>query len=93
MIQTIAALCALVIAVLFVPLWVQLVLFAVAVWVIPHRYALFIPAVFSDVLYSVSGQFSFDALTMTLVVSVLLIVRWLLMTQTRFTSVLYGMEA
>jgi hypothetical protein len=92
MIRTVVAVVALIIAVLFMPLWIQLVLFAVAVWVLPYRLPLLLPAVLADVLYQPTGDLSINVLTMTLVVAVLILLRWLLLTQTRFGSFLYGVE-
>lgn len=92
MIRTVVAVVALVIAVLFMPLWVQLVLFVLAVWVVPYRLPILAPAVLADVLYQPTGALSINVLTMTLVVAVLILLRWLLLTQTRFGSFLYGVE-
>jgi hypothetical protein len=83
---------ALMMAVLFLPLWVQLILFFIALWVIPIRLALFLPAILSDALYG-TGALSPHAFMFTAVVAVLLVLRWLLITQTRFASMVYGVEA
>ncbi len=92
MLRTIAILLLLLIAVLFLPLPFQLVLLCIAVVVVPHRLTLFIPAVFSDALYAPSGHIVFSQVLMTLFVAVLLVVHWLLVTQTRVAQAFYGVE-
>lgn len=84
-----ALLCA---SVLLLPLWANIGLFVVALFVIPHRLALFLPAILSDALYAPTAGFAPAGLLMTLLVGVLLVVHWLLMTQTRVAQLLYGVE-
>jgi hypothetical protein len=92
-IRTLFIVFALGIAVLFLPLWVQLALFFIAVWTSPYRIPLLAPAILGDVLYGPTGHVGVYSLMLTLVVSVLILIRWLLVTQTRFAEVIYGMEA
>lgn len=92
MIRTLLVIAALGISVLFLPLWIQLILFFIAVWVSPYRLLIVIPALFADVLYSSTGALGINTMLMTLVVLVVILIRWLLLTQTRFANVIYGME-
>ena len=52
MVRTILLVLVLCAAVLFVPLWCQLVFFAVALFVTPYRIALLIPAFLADAWYT-----------------------------------------
>ena len=76
-------------AVLLLPLGLQLVLFFIALFILSPRVLLFIPAVFSDVLYGANG---FPVLVMTFSVAVALCVQWFLLRKTRVGNLFYGME-
>lgn len=83
---------ALVLAVLALPIWLQMVGFFIAVIFMRYRLVLFIPAVFSDVLYRATGSFSFEYIKMTLVVVGLLLLYWFVTEKTRFVQIIYGVE-
>ena len=91
MIQTAIYVFLLIVAVIAVPLWAQLVIFAVTMLFIPERIALLIPAVFADVLYSPTRTLSPENLKMTIFTIIILIAYWLVITQTRVSHV-YGLE-
>lgn len=92
MIRTAIVTLALVVAVLYLPLWLQLALFVVAVFVVSHRLALFIPAIVADALYAPTASFGLHSVAMTALVAVLLALRWALIHKTRFGTMLYGLE-
>jgi len=92
MIRTVVTVCLLVFGVLYLPVGVQVALFVVALFTIPHRLALFFPAILSDVLYAPVGGVSFNFVMMTLLVAVLLLIHWLIFTQTRVPQIIYGVE-
>lgn len=81
MIRTILAMLGLIAAVLWLPLWVQLILFCVAVLLVRYRLALFVPAVLADVLYAPQPNIIYCK--MTVLVGVLIILWWVVMTKTR----------
>lgn len=89
MIRTIGAVVVLLGAVLFLPLWVQGVLFVVALIVVKHKSALVIPAIVADVLYRPGGWSIGHSMT-TLVVLGAIFLYWFLVTRTRIESVVYG---
>ncbi|HEY0979991.1 MAG TPA: hypothetical protein VGE18_01125 [Candidatus Paceibacterota bacterium] len=91
MIRTILAIAGIFAAILWLPLWAQLALFAVGVIVLPHRLALFIPAAFADALYAPAG-ISIAGLKYTLVVAALIIVHWVIVHKTRVKD-FYAVEA
>jgi hypothetical protein len=81
MIRTIAAVIVLLGAILWSPVWVQLILFACAIVLVRYRAVLLIPAIVSDVLYAPTP--SLAHMKCTLVVAAMIGVWYLLMTQTR----------
>lgn len=80
------------VATLWLPLWVQLVLYGIAIIVMPNRVLLLVVALFSDALYAPGAQLSFAHLKMTILILVVLAAHWIIMHKTRFRS-LYGVEA
>ena len=91
MIRTTLAIVAMLAAILWLPLWVQLALFALGVLVLPHRLALFIPAAVADAVYAPAGV-SIAGLKYTLVVAALVIVHWVIVHKTRVKD-FYAVEA
>lgn len=91
MIRTISVVVLLLIAVVAIPLWAQIVVFIVALLTIPYKLALFIPAVFADVVYAPTKTLALQNSTMTIFVALTLLIYWLVMTQTRVAHV-YGLE-
>lgn len=81
MIRTISILFVLLAAVLWLPVWVQIVLFACAVVVVRYRFALLVPAIIADALYA--PTVSLLHLKLTVVVGVMIGLWYLLVTQTR----------
>lgn len=82
MIRTISILFVLLAAVLWLPVWVQIVLFACAVVVVVrYRFALLVPAIIADALYA--PTVSLLHLKLTVVVGVMIGLWYLLVTQTR----------
>ena len=92
MIRTIVGVLLLIAAVLWLPMWIQVVLFAAAVIFLPHRAYILLPAIFSDALYAPSSQFSLRAHWTTLMVVVMLGIHWYVMKKMRVQH-LYGLEA
>lgn len=83
MTRIIGAVLALFIAILWLPLWVQLGLFCLAVIWAPYRVLLLVPAVCADALYAPTTTFSLGHFKMTMIVGGLLIVRQYIITKTR----------
>ncbi len=81
MFRTILIVIGLIAAVLWLPLWVQLILLSVALFVTPYRLGLFVPAIISDVLYAPTS--SILHFKMTAIVACLLVVWWIIMHRTR----------
>jgi len=77
-------------AIVWLPFWVQAVLFVVGTIIAPYRLALFVPAVFADALYA-PGTGSLMVAHYTIGVAVLLVVHWILIKKTRVGE-LYAME-
>lgn len=77
-------------AIIWLPVWLQLVGFVVGTIFTPYRLTLFIPAILADTLYAptMSGVFF---LQYTLIVTLLLIVHWVISTKTRIGEV-YAVE-
>lgn len=90
MFRTILAIVVIVAAILWLPLWVQLTLFIIAVVLIPYRLGLFIPAAFGDALYAPHG-ISLTELKYTFVTAALIIVYWLIVHKTRVKDI-YAVE-
>ena len=82
MIRTAIAIVLLLAAIVWLPFWVQVVLFVVAIVLVPYRLALFIPAAVADALYA-PGGISLSHVKYTVLVAVGMIVYWALMTKTR----------
>jgi hypothetical protein len=79
-------------AVLWLPVWLQIVLFALAVIVGPYRFFFIIPAIVSDALYAPSMHFSLATHWMTLIVLAMLGLHWVVTKSLRIPTV-YGLEA
>lgn len=92
MLRTIALIALLIIAVLYLPLWVQLVLFVAAILIGPYRFFMVIPAIVSDALYAPGSWMNPSAHWMTLLVLGLLGIHYFVMKKLRIRTV-YGLEA
>lgn len=92
MIRTIILVALLICAVLWLPVWIQLGLFALAILVGPYRFFMIIPAIVSDALYAPSLHFSLTGHWMTLIVLALLGLHWFIMKKLRIPT-MYGVEA
>lgn len=83
MIQTILASVGLLAAVLWLPVWVQVVLFVLAVLVLPYRLLLLIPAIVADVVYAPSTNFALEHFIMTGIVGGMLVIWYVIVHETR----------
>jgi hypothetical protein len=92
MIRLVVGIVLLIAAVLWLPVWVQLALFAAAIIVVPYRFFLIVPAIVSDALYSSHGVWNFNAHWMTLIVLAMLALHYFIMKKLRIRT-LYGLEA
>jgi hypothetical protein len=92
MIRTIIGIVLLLCAVLWLPVWLQLLLFAIAVVVIPYRAYILLSAIVSDALYAPTSHFSLTAHWMTLIVLAMIGLYWFIMRKLRVTP-FYGLEA
>ena len=90
--RTLLAVLGLCAAVLFAPLWVQILLLMISVVIAPYRIALLIPAVLSDVLYRPQDEIALRYSFSTLFVVGVLVVYWLIITKTRVTTIVHGLE-
>jgi hypothetical protein len=93
MIRTIIGVIILIGAVLWLPIWIQLALFAVAVVLLQYRYAVLIPAIMGDALYAPTPHF-FNLANhwLTLIVLAMLAVYWYALKKLRVQHA-YGLEA
>jgi hypothetical protein len=92
MIRTIVGILVLLIAILWLPIWLQIVLFSVAVVVVPYRYYLLIPAIIADALYTSHSVWNITSHWLTLIVLAMLGLHWFIMKKMRVTA-FYGLEA
>ena len=91
MYKSVVAIIILVLATLFLPFWIQIILYPLAIIFIRHRAWLLLPALFADAWYAPVRAFSWhDNLTTVLVLS-MLAVYFLIITNTRVTQ-RYGLE-
>jgi len=72
MVRTILILCVIVAAILWLPVWVQIALFAIAILAFPYRLVLFVPALIADARYTPDTTFTHVHFTMTLIVGAML---------------------
>jgi branched-subunit amino acid ABC-type transport system permease component len=91
MVKTFSALALLFIATLWLPIWVQVILYVLAVMFVPQRILLLLPAVFADAYYAPTASFSLYTLQTTLFVFALLCAHYIIINKTRI-GLLYGME-
>ncbi len=92
MIRTIIGIVLLLGAILWLPLWAQIVLFALAILIVPHRFFLVIPAIVSDALYAPGSHLTFTSHWMTLLVLAMLGLHFIITKSLRIPTV-YGLEA
>jgi len=92
MLRTIIGILLLLLAVLWLPVWLQVVLFVAAILIGPYRFFFVIPAIISDALYAPGTAWSLTAHWMTLLVLALLAIYWLSIKKLRVRTV-YGLEA
>jgi hypothetical protein len=78
--------------VLWLPVWLQVVLFVAAVLIGPYRFFMVIPAIISDAVYAPTAHFSLAYHWMTLFVFALLGLHWFIMKKLRIPT-MYGVEA
>jgi hypothetical protein len=83
MIRTTIALLVTIVAVCWLPLGVQIGLFAIAIGVCSYRLLLLIPAILADVLYAPTASIAPNDLSMTLLVGGLIILWFVLTRYTR----------
>ncbi|MBP6904891.1 MAG: hypothetical protein KBB91_02450 [Candidatus Pacebacteria bacterium] len=83
MIQTILAIVVLLGAVLWLPVWVQIVFFILATVVVRHRLLLLVPAIVADVMYAPNPSFAIEHFIMTGIVLGMLLVWYVVVHQTR----------
>lgn len=92
MIRTIVGIVLLIVAILWLPVWIQVALFAAAVIALPYRWYVLIPAILADALYAPTTQFSLASHWMTLIVLAMLGTYWFAQKKMRVQSI-YGLEA
>lgn len=92
MIRILAAIGLLIVAVVWLPVWVQVVLFVTAVILVQYRFFLVIPAIISDALYTSHSAWNIRSHYMTLLVLALLALHYFIMKKMRIRT-LYGLEA
>jgi hypothetical protein len=91
MIKTLSALILLFIATLWLPIWIQIILYVLAVVFVPYRLALLIPAIFADTYYAPTTALSLYTMRTTLFVLGLLVAHYGIINKTRI-GLLYGVE-
>ncbi|MDB5188735.1 MAG: hypothetical protein JWM92_333 [Candidatus Nomurabacteria bacterium] len=93
MIRTIIGIAVLFCAILWLPLWLQLVVYALVIILIPHRVIVLVPAIVSDALYAPTTHFSLYSHWLTLSVLVMLGIHWFVVRKMRVNTPFYGLEA
>ncbi len=83
MVRTIIAILILAAAVLWAPLWLQGLLLLIAVLSVRYRIFLLLPAIFADAVYVPTRGFGISMFQVTMVVMVVLLIHFLITTQTR----------
>lgn len=81
----------LVLGILFVPFWVQIVLYLISIFLINPKFLLILPAMFSDAWYAPSRDLSISNNKTLLIVFGILIVYYFLLFNTRLIQN-YGLE-
>lgn len=93
MLKTVCAVIVVLMATIWLPIWIQILLYIIAVFVLPYQFLLLIPALYADALYAPHGGISLSMHLYTVGVAILLMVRWVLVHKTRIGILYYGMEA
>lgn len=83
MIRTILVVSVLVASVLWLPLWLQAILFVLGIVATRYYGAILIPAIIADVLYAPDTLLGFAQLKMTLITSLCIGLYWIALTKTR----------
>jgi hypothetical protein len=78
-------------SILYMPVWVQITLFVLAVLRTQNRLLLFIPAIIADIIYAPTAAFSIYNLKTTIFVAALLITHYIIMSRTRASQLTYGL--
>lgn len=88
MLRTILIVAGLFVAIFWLPIWLQLICFVLAVIFAKHRLVVLLPAIMSDALYSPNTSFALSNLKTTIYVVLMLIVFWIIINKTRI-KILY----
>lgn len=91
MLRALLFLAFIVVATIFLPFWLQAILYVLALFVIPNKIFLILPAIIADAWYSPVRTFSFENNKTTLFVIALLFVYFLIVNNTRISQK-YGLE-
>jgi hypothetical protein len=91
MIRTVSILIALIATTFFVPFWAQIAVYLIALFLIPHRTALLIPAIVADAWYSPYHGLRLEDNKMFFVVLGMLVIFTTIMRTTRISHH-YGLE-
>jgi hypothetical protein len=92
MVRTIIGVVVLLIAIICLPIWAQVVLFAIAIIFVPYRYYLLAPAIIADALYAPYTVWNIGSHWLTLIVLAMLAVHWFIIKKMRINA-FYGLEA
>jgi hypothetical protein len=92
MLRSIGGIVLFMMAILWLPVWVQIAVCIIAIILIPYRFFLVLPAIFSDALYAPTAHFSLTAHWMTLTVLALLGIHYGIIKKMRIRTA-YGLEA
>ncbi len=84
MIRTLVVVACLTAAVLWLPVWGQVLMLIAGFLLARYKVALLVPAIISDVLYAPTGTLAVGNLKATLLVGIILIAWYSIATQTRF---------
>jgi hypothetical protein len=91
MLRTLLFLVFIVVATVFLPFWLQAVFYILALFFIPNKIFLLLPAMIADAWYSPVRTFSFENNKTTLFVIALLFFYFLIVNNTRISQK-YGLE-
>jgi hypothetical protein len=92
MVRSVALILILLLAVFWLPSWLQLALFVAAILIGPYRFFMVLPAIVSDALYAPGSYWHLSSHWMTLLVLALLGIHYFIMKKLRIRAV-YGLEA
>lgn len=91
MFRALVAILILICAILWLPFWLQIVIFAVAIILVRLRLLLILPAILADLIYAPTHNLSFVNFRVSLLIIAMIVLWQVLISQTRLAD-LYVLE-